>query len=131
MIRAATRIFAGRGYSETSMDEIAHACGVTKPMLYAYFSSKEGLLVACLERGEQALEEAVSRAALRAGTPEKRLWSGLVAVFEFFDDNPDLFEIAYGRGSISPSLADATARGRASMAIVAPVRACASGSDSR
>lgn len=116
MIGAATRIFARRGYADASMDEIAAACGVTKPMLYAYFDSKEGLLVACVERGEQALEDAVSRAALGVGAPERRLWAGLLAVFGFFDEHPDLFQIAYGRGSITPRLADATARGRARMA---------------
>ncbi|MEA2353247.1 MAG: hypothetical protein QOH38_1121 [Thermoleophilaceae bacterium] len=116
MIRAATRIFAARGYHDASMDEIAHASGITKPMLYAYFESKQGLFVACLEKGERALEDAVAAAVSDSGTPERRLWAGLVTVFRFFDDNPDLFAIGYPSGPTSSTFAETTARGRASMA---------------
>ena len=115
MIRAATRIFARRGYHEASMDEIAQASGISKPMLYAYFDSKEGLLTACMDKGERLLERAVRSAVLDSATPELRLWHGLRAVFEFFDENPDLFAIAYP-ASPSASLIEATRRGREAMA---------------
>jgi len=115
MVEAATRIFGERGYHETSMDEIAVACGITKPMLYAYFDSKEGLLVACMEKGERLLEDAVRTAVLEGGTPEQRLWRGLLAVFEFFDEHPDLFAIAYATTLTSETFAEAAARGRAAM----------------
>ena len=115
MVEAATRIFGDRGYHEASMDEIAQACGVTKPMLYAYFDSKEGLLGACMEKGERLLEDAVRTAVLGAGTPEQRLWRGLVAVFEFFDERPDLFAIAYATALTSATFAEAAERGRTSM----------------
>ncbi len=49
MLAEARRIFAERGFGATSMDEIAEACGVTKPMVYAYFGSKQGLYLACIE----------------------------------------------------------------------------------
>jgi AcrR family transcriptional regulator len=116
MLRAATRIFAARGYHDASMDEIAHASGITKPMLYAYFDSKQGLFVACLEKGEKALEEAVAAAARSSRAPERRLWQGLVSVFHFFDEHPDLFAIGYPTGPVSSAFAETTARGRASMA---------------
>ena len=106
MVEAATRIFGDRGYHEASMDEIAQACGVTKPMLYAYFDSKEGLLGACMEKGERLLEDAVRTAVLGAGTPEQRLWRGLV---------PDLFTIAYATTLTSATFAEAAERGRTSM----------------
>jgi AcrR family transcriptional regulator len=116
MVEAATRIFAEAGYGGASMEAIAAASGITKPMLYAYFDSKEGLYAACMERGERALEKAVAEAVLDATTPESRLWRGLVAVFEFFDRNPDLFAIGYPSGPIAGVFVQASARGRASMA---------------
>lgn len=116
MVDAATAIFAARGYNGASMEEIATACGVTKPMLYAYFDSKDGLYAACMERGERALEGAVADAVLDARSPERRLWQGLVGVFEFFDRNPDLFAIGYPSSPTSGAVAEASARGRASMA---------------
>jgi AcrR family transcriptional regulator len=116
MIGAATRIFAKRGYGGASMEEIATASGITKPMLYAYFGSKDGLYAACMERGERALEAAVSEGVLHSSKPERRLWHGLTAVFEFFDRNPDLFAIGYPSGPTSGVFVEASARGRASMA---------------
>ncbi|MGH3746792.1 MAG: helix-turn-helix domain-containing protein, partial [Micromonosporaceae bacterium] len=48
MLAVAEQVFAERGYRDASMDEIAGRVGVTKPMLYAYFGSKEGLLLATI-----------------------------------------------------------------------------------
>src|SRR5918911_4070533 len=76
MVAAGTRIFARGGYGGASMEEIAAASGITKPMLYAYFGSKEGLYAACMERGERQLERAVSDAVLHTGGAELRLWRG-------------------------------------------------------
>jgi AcrR family transcriptional regulator len=42
--RAAMRLFAARGYTETSLDEVAKACRMRKASLYHYFGSKEVLL---------------------------------------------------------------------------------------
>ncbi len=41
--RAALRLFAERGYRETSMEEIAREVGISKPAIYHYFGSKEDL----------------------------------------------------------------------------------------
>jgi AcrR family transcriptional regulator len=43
-------VFAREGYYSASMDEIASLADVSKPMLYAYFDSKEGLYVAYVDR---------------------------------------------------------------------------------
>jgi AcrR family transcriptional regulator len=43
-------VFAHDGYERASMDRIADLAGVSKPMLYAYFGSKEGLYVAYIDR---------------------------------------------------------------------------------
>jgi AcrR family transcriptional regulator len=48
--RAATRLFAQRGYAATTVDDIVKAAGLTKPMLYRHFESKQELCIALLER---------------------------------------------------------------------------------
>jgi AcrR family transcriptional regulator len=50
ILRVAGQVFAEGGYERASMDRIASMAGVSKPMLYAYFGSKEGLYVAYIER---------------------------------------------------------------------------------
>ncbi len=44
----ARRLFARQGYDRVSMDAIAAACGVTKPVLYSHFENKDALLLATL-----------------------------------------------------------------------------------
>ena len=50
ILREAGQAFADGGYDRASMDQIAAHAGVSKPMLYAYFGSKEGLYGAYIER---------------------------------------------------------------------------------
>ena len=65
MLRAAGEAFATHGFHGSSMDEIARAAGITKPMLYRYFGSKEGLYAAYLEMtGRELVDKAL---ALRPG----------------------------------------------------------------
>jgi AcrR family transcriptional regulator len=49
ILGVAGQVFARDGYERGSMDRIADLAGVSKPMLYAYFGSKEGLYVAYIE----------------------------------------------------------------------------------
>jgi AcrR family transcriptional regulator len=50
VLASAGRLFGERGYAHTSLDEIAAAAGVTKPVLYRHFDSKKALYLALLER---------------------------------------------------------------------------------
>jgi AcrR family transcriptional regulator len=50
ILEAAGRLFGERGYSHTTLDQIAAAAGVTKPVLYRHYDSKKALYLALLER---------------------------------------------------------------------------------
>jgi AcrR family transcriptional regulator len=92
MLRAAAEVFGERGYHGASMDEIAARVGVTKPLLYSYFDSKEGLFAACGEAAAALLGERVRAAAGRDDlAPDQRLWNGLVSVFEFIGEHRQLW----------------------------------------
>jgi AcrR family transcriptional regulator len=83
MIEVAEQVFSERGYAAASMDEIAELVGVSKPMLYEYFRSKEGLLLACIAESRAALREVTERATVGAETAEEALRRGLLAFFVF------------------------------------------------
>ncbi|MFS2294370.1 MAG: TetR/AcrR family transcriptional regulator, partial [Actinomadura sp.] len=85
MLDVAEEVFGERGYQATSMDEIAERCGVSKPMLYEYFGSKDGLLAACVGRSKAELLDVTQKAMAGATTPQDILWRGMVAYFEFMD----------------------------------------------
>ena len=54
LLQEATRLFSRQGYDSTSVREIVEAAGVTKPTLYYYFESKEGLFHALVREHFQA-----------------------------------------------------------------------------
>jgi len=57
LLAQARRLFASRGFKETSMAEVAKACKVTKAGLYHYFKSKDEILTAILaERREEMVD---------------------------------------------------------------------------
>ncbi|CAN5478517.1 TetR/AcrR family transcriptional regulator [soil metagenome] len=57
---AAGKLFGEKGYEATTLDEIAAAAGVTKPILYRHFDSKTALYMALLERHRDDLPSFVS-----------------------------------------------------------------------
>ena len=61
MIDAAVAVFSAHGFQNASMDEISARAGISKPMVYAYFGSKDELFVACLHREGTRVMEAVIR----------------------------------------------------------------------
>jgi AcrR family transcriptional regulator len=83
MLDVAEEIFGARGYAATSMDEVAERCGVSKPMIYEYFGSKEGLLVACIARSRAELFDVTHKAMAGATDPKDILTRGMTAYFEF------------------------------------------------
>jgi AcrR family transcriptional regulator len=83
MIDTAESVFAERGYAAASMDDIAERVGVSKPMLYEYFSSKEGLLLACIRQSRTALRQVTEQATVGATDTQEALHRGLLAFFVF------------------------------------------------
>jgi AcrR family transcriptional regulator len=82
---AAHELFAERGYAAVTMDEIAAAVGVTKPLLYNYFGNKERLYIACMERAGDALIAMVAETVGQAENPGDALRAGVRAFFSFLD----------------------------------------------
>lgn len=62
VVRAAAVAFNERGFSTTSMDDVAGALGISKPTLYQYFKSKQEILYEChllaVQHGEAGVVEA-------------------------------------------------------------------------
>ena len=96
MVEVASRVFARRGYGDTSMEEVAEAAGVTKPMLYAYFGSKEGLFTACQRAASDHLQREVRAAAATTDiTPDERMFRGLMAVFDFVEEHRESWRLCF------------------------------------
>lgn len=66
---AATELFAARGVTSTSIDDIAAAAGIAKGSIYYNFESKAGLVEAIMARNSRLLGDALAEATRgRSGT---------------------------------------------------------------
>jgi AcrR family transcriptional regulator len=87
--------FARDGFHGVSVDEIAAAAGVTKPIVYTHFGSKEGLFVACAEHAAERFADALRRSAARHSDPEQRMWYGCLEVFRFIEEHREAWAVLY------------------------------------
>jgi AcrR family transcriptional regulator len=83
LARAAT-LFAHRGYPGTSMNEVAHACGLSKATLYHYYKDKYALLVAIAEGHVQRLHALVAEVAAERLAPEAHLRELVARIVEAY-----------------------------------------------
>ena len=91
----AHELFAERGYGEVTMDEIAAAVGVTKPLLYNYFGNKERLYIACMERAGDSLTTTVGAAIAGTASPGDALGAGVRAFFGFLDSDRSAWAVLF------------------------------------
>ncbi|GAB3005235.1 TetR/AcrR family transcriptional regulator [Saccharothrix stipae] len=101
MLDIAEGVFAERGYLAASMDEIAERVGVSKPMLYEYFGSKEGLLIGCIHRARTELLDRTQQAITGADGPEDVLRRGLMAFFEFIAEHKQSWSLLRQEAAIT------------------------------
>src|SRR5947208_13112566 len=103
ILRVAGRVFARAGYHSASMDEIAGLADVSKPMLYAYFGSKEGLYVAYVDRTGRELLDRLAGATTPDDQPSVRLRAGILEFLAFIEEHRDGWQVLFGElTSIGP-----------------------------
>jgi AcrR family transcriptional regulator len=117
ILEAALQVFSERGYAGTTMQSVADAAGVTKPVVYASFANRDELLLALLAREEQHLVLSIM-AALPAdpsvGTPQEHVLEGLTAFLETAAKNPHSWRIVCGaQYGAAPAVADRVRAARA------------------
>ena len=104
----ALRLFAERGYESTTMDEIADAAGVTKPLLYQHFSSKRALYLELLDSIAGELLAEIDAATAAAPGPREQVAGGFAAYFRMLVTHETAFRLLYARSSAAgPELGSA------------------------
>lgn len=112
-LAAAHALFAERGFTAVTMDDVAAAVGVTKPLLYNYFGNKERLYLACLEESADALVSTVLDAVAAADRPPDALGDGIRAFFRFVSEDRSSWAVLFDETiPASGEIADRVARYR-------------------
>ena len=83
-------LFAQRGFSSTSVDEIARAAGVTKGAIYWHFASKDEIFHAILDRIRAQWQEVVHVPVSTRRDPQAQLARLFDAYAELFRESPDI-----------------------------------------
>jgi AcrR family transcriptional regulator len=97
LVAVALELFAQRGYRSTTMDDIAEAAGVTKPLVYQHFSSKRALYLELVNSIAQELLLAVRSAVMQAEGPRQQVEMGFAAYFRLVVSREAEFRLLYGR----------------------------------
>jgi AcrR family transcriptional regulator len=99
MLEAAGEAFATHGFHGSSMDDIARGAGVTKPMLYRYFGSKEDLYAAYLRLAGHELVDRVRAPGTRGQSPPARLRAGLRAFLTYVEAHRTGWAVLHGEAT--------------------------------
>jgi AcrR family transcriptional regulator len=99
LLRTAVGVFAEHGYHATSMNDVAEAAGVTKPVLYQHFSSKRDLFIELLDEIGADLRETIAKATADAAGPRQQIEQGFRAYFSFVGESTDAFKVLFGSGA--------------------------------
>src|ERR1700735_2477696 len=81
LVAVALQLFADHGYRATTMDDVAEAAGVTKPLLYQHFSSKRALYLELVDSVPHELLPAVGEPTASADGPRQQVEQGFAAYF--------------------------------------------------
>lgn len=93
ILDAARRVFARRGFSETTVDEIAEAAGVAKGTLYLYFESKRQIYLSAMQQGLDRLFEETGRRMSECATARDKLRAFVDTRIRYFEQDRDFFKI--------------------------------------
>ncbi|MFD7406954.1 TetR/AcrR family transcriptional regulator [Streptomyces sp. NPDC059866] len=84
IIDVAVEEFGRHGYARVPVAAVAQRAGISKPLIYSYFDSKDGLYLACVRHVGDLLVDSVAAAQARSGSTGHAL-DTLSAIFNAVD----------------------------------------------
>jgi AcrR family transcriptional regulator len=115
ILETATRLFGTLGFAATSVAAVAEPIGISKPMVYSYFGSKERLYSACLRRAGEQLAVEMERIARTGVVGLERGLRTLEGIFVLLEPQPWMWRMLFDptaptQGEAAEVMASYTAR---------------------
>lgn len=95
LLGVALEIFARHGYHKASMDDIAEAAGVSKPVLYQHFPGKRELYLALVDENLNQLTARLLSALQSSTVNRTRVEAMLNVYFDFVADSPQAYRLIF------------------------------------
>jgi AcrR family transcriptional regulator len=100
ILEAALSIAHTEGWQGVTMRKIGDRIEYTHAAIYAYFSTKEELLLALAQGGNQQLYSELEAARIAAPEPREALISLAAAYWRFARQHPELYQVIHGLGGL-------------------------------
>lgn len=95
ILDVASEHFGTHGFAATSVAAIADGAGISKPLIYNYFGSKEGLYEACLDRGGALVADEIERIARGDAVGLERGLQTLGGMFTLLEQQRHLWRLFF------------------------------------
>ncbi|TDO24802.1 TetR/AcrR family transcriptional regulator [Pedobacter duraquae] len=96
ILDAALQIVKEEGWQSLSMRKIADVIEYTAPIIYEYFTNKEGILLELTRKGYMLLGQDIQKAKSGHLLPEKQIEAMWVAYWDFAFQNKELYKLMFG-----------------------------------
>src|SRR5690349_17674097 len=111
IVEVACRVFGESGFAATSVADVAEAAGISKPLIYNYFGSKEGLYAVCIRHAAAALVAEIERTAASGTVGLERAVVTLDGMFRALAPRPWIWHLVFDPtaprdGEIAETLAE-------------------------
>jgi AcrR family transcriptional regulator len=93
VLDAAERVMAERGYEAATVASLVEEAGVPASSIYHYFGSKEGVLLAVMERGAERFHKALPAPTGRQGSQVQHLRRLMGLIVEGLERRPDFLSL--------------------------------------
>ncbi len=110
ILDAATRVFAEKGYDSTSFGDVAKVAGITRPVVYDHFRTKEELHLLLLERERDRILEHVEVELVADDSPGERVFRALDAFFSYVEEHPYAWRMLFRETAGDTKMANAQRR---------------------
>ncbi|MDV6261915.1 TetR/AcrR family transcriptional regulator [Rhodococcoides yunnanense] len=114
LLDIAEELFILKGYEGFSIEDLRRLAGVSRPVVYEHFGTKDAIYVACIRRFHDAYDPAISEAANHSSTPRDLIEAGASAFFAALEANPRAWTLVYSAPGIVGPVADEVERIRSS-----------------
>lgn len=93
ILTLASEIFADDGFAGASIQTVADRAGISKPLIYNYFGSKDGLFLACIERAGDLVADEIERIANEDTVGIERGMRTIDGMFRILEDQRHLWRL--------------------------------------
>ncbi|HEX3511436.1 MAG TPA: TetR/AcrR family transcriptional regulator [Solirubrobacteraceae bacterium] len=103
LLNAAELLFAERGLAAVSLEDIAHAGGVSKPIAYRHFKSRDQAYLACAHRAQADYLDVLRTITDPTAPVRDQLAASANAFFALLEEQPARWELVYAPPSVLPA----------------------------